>query len=100
MAEQGIQSSVVKSKGQCGGGALPGKEIESMAVKINLVEQSGKKKSAIAEKLYYRLMQHEHPVVAILRKGDVYFDVLTLTDSQINLLAEIVGEVYSKIKNQ
>ena len=42
----------------------------------------------------------KHPVVAILRKGDVYFDVLTLSDSQINLLAEIVGEVCSKIKNQ
>jgi L-seryl-tRNA(Ser) seleniumtransferase len=100
LEKHGVQSSIVKSKGQCGGGALPGKEIESMAVKINLLEQSGKKKSADAEKLYYRLMQHEHPVVAILRKGDVYFDVLTLSDSQFNLLAEIVGEVCSKIKNQ
>lgn len=98
LEKHGIQSSIVKSMGQCGGGALPGKEIESMAVKIKLAEPSGKKKSAIAEKLYYSLMRHRHPVVGILRKGDVYFDVLTLADAQINLLAETVNDVYIKIK--
>jgi L-seryl-tRNA(Ser) seleniumtransferase len=100
LADHGIESSVLKSKGQCGGGALPGKEIDSYAVKIDPEIVSNKKKSEFAEKLHSGLMRHIKPVVAILRKGDVCFDVLTLSDSQINLLAEIVGEVCSKIKNQ
>ena len=100
LADQGIQSSVLKSKGQCGGGALPGKEIDSYAVKIEVKLQSGKKKSEFAEKLYSGLMQHQQSVVAILRKGDVYFDVLTLPDLQIKILSEIVKEVYFKINIQ
>jgi L-seryl-tRNA(Ser) seleniumtransferase len=95
-ANHGISSSVVKSKAQCGGGALPGKEIESFAVRIHPDLKSGKKKSEFAEKLYTGLMHHAIPVVAILRKGDLYFDVLTLTDSQLNLLAEVVNEVCHK----
>jgi L-seryl-tRNA(Ser) seleniumtransferase len=93
----GISSSVVKSKGQCGGGALPGKEIESYAVRINPELASGKKKSEFAEKLYTGLMHHAKPVVAILRKGDLYIDVLTLAGSELNPLSEIVIEVYHKI---
>jgi L-seryl-tRNA(Ser) seleniumtransferase len=99
LANHCISSSVVKSKGQCGGGALPGKEIESFAVRIDPDLKSGKKKSEFAEKLYSGLMDHVKPVVAILRKGDLYFDVLTVTDSQLNLLAEVVNEVYHKTNN-
>lgn len=100
LADSGIKSSVIESKGQCGGGALPGKEIDSYAVRIDPELGSNRKKSEFAEKLHAGLMHHHHPVVAILRKGDVYFDVLTLTDQQISKLAEIVNEVNSKINSQ
>jgi L-seryl-tRNA(Ser) seleniumtransferase len=100
LTDQGIQSAVIKSKGQCGGGALPGKEIDSYAVRIDPELGSNRKKSEFAEKLHADLMHHHHPVVAILRKGDVYFDVLTLTDQQISKLPEIVNEIYLKIKSQ
>ncbi len=99
-SKYGVNSLVLKSKGQCGGGALPGKEIESYAVRIEIDLESKRKKSEFAESLYSGLMQHNHPVVAILRKGDVYFDVLTLTDPQLEELAEITGEVFVKTTSE
>jgi len=39
-----INSTIVEGKGQCGGGALPGKEIESFAVRIDGDFKSNKKK--------------------------------------------------------
>ena len=90
-----INSSVVKGKGQCGGGALPGKELDSFAVRIDRDFGSNKKKSEFAEKLYSALMRRKTPVVGILRKGDVYFDLLTIPNEQISKLAGIIGEVYN-----
>ncbi len=95
-----INSSVVASKGQCGGGALPGKEFDSYAVRFDINGKSGKKKSEFSEKLYYGLMQCKTPVVAILRKGDVYFDMMTLPEEQIPMLSSIIVEVYSKINQK
>jgi L-seryl-tRNA(Ser) seleniumtransferase len=97
IANLNIESSVVKGKGQCGGGALPGKELDSFAVRIDGDFGSNKKKSEFAEKLYYGLMLHKTPVVGILRKGDIYFDLLTIPDEQIEKLAGIIGEVYKEI---
>ena len=90
-----INSSVVKGKGQCGGGALPGKYLDSFAVRMDGDFGSNKKKSEFAEKLYFGLMQHQTPVVGILRKGDIYFDLLTIPEEQIGKLARIIGEVYT-----
>lgn len=99
LSKHKINSSVVTGKGQCGGGALPGKELESYAVRIDGDFGSNKKKSEFAEKLYSGLMQHKTPVVGILRKGDIYFDLLTIPDEQIGKLAEIIGDVYNKTEN-
>ena len=93
-----IESFVVPSKGQCGGGALPGEEIESFAVRIEIDRESKKKKSVFAEQLYLGLMKHKYPVVSVLRKGEVYFDVLTLQESQFEKISDIVKEVYFSIQ--
>jgi len=90
-----INSTVVEGKGQCGGGALPGKDIESFAVRIDGNFKSNKKKSEFAEKLYYGLLHFKTPVVGILRKGDIYFDLLTIPDGQVGELAQIIGDVFS-----
>jgi L-seryl-tRNA(Ser) seleniumtransferase len=93
----GVKSSVVESFGQCGGGALPDKEIKSNAVRIDSPEGSGRKKSQFAEKMYYALMHHNVPVVAILRKGDIYFDILTIPEEQFDDLIEAIQSVHFKI---
>ncbi len=92
-----IKSTVVKSKAQCGGGALPGKEFDSFAVRIESDEQTGKKRSEFSEKLYYGLMRNKTPIVAILRKGDVYFDLTTVPEEQIPVLVLMIDEIYKKI---
>lgn len=96
-ADQKIPSVVVESKGQCGGGALPGEEIDSFAVRIDKAFETNKQKSVFAEKLYAAMMVHDSPVVAILRKGDVYFDVLTVPENQFNKLTAIVRDVYLEL---
>ncbi len=100
LQKYGIKSTVVKGGGQCGGGALPGEIIESFAVRIDGDFKSNKKKSEYAEALYYGLLHYESPVVGILRKGDIYFDLLTIPAGQIEKLAKIINEVdrITKIK--
>lgn len=97
LSDYQIPSIVVESKGQCGGGALPGKEIDSFAIRIDRPFESNKQKSVFSEKLYAGLMTHESPVVAILRKGDVYFDMLTVPEEQFAKLATTVKDVYFEI---
>ncbi len=98
LKNQGIESTIVIGQGQCGGGALPGEVIESFAVRIDGDFKSNKKKSEFAEKLYYGLLNSETPVLGILRKGDIYFDLLTIPEKQIGKLAKIICDVYSVIK--
>ncbi len=93
----GIDSTIVNGQGQCGGGALPGETIESFALRIDGNFKSNKKKSEFAEKLFYGLLHHQNPVVAILRKGDIYFDLLTIPEDQINKLANIIKDVFNEI---
>ena len=49
------------------------------------------------EKLYFALMQQPKPVIAILKKGELYFDVLTLQDKDIDLLATIVNQTKASL---
>ena len=99
LKKQGIDSTVVKGSGQCGGGALPGETIDSFAVRIDGNFNSNRKKSEFAEKLYFGLLHCETPVVSILRKGDVYFDMLTIPKERIADLADIISGVYKKLIN-
>jgi L-seryl-tRNA(Ser) seleniumtransferase len=97
LSNLGIKSSVVESFGQCGGGALPDKEIKSFAIRIDSLNGSRRKNSEFAEKMYHSLMQQDMPIVAILRKGDIYFDVLTIPEEQFNDLIEAIQSVHFKI---
>lgn len=100
LSENGIRSEIIANIGQCGGGALPGKEIKSMAVRIDSGLKPSKQKSEFSEKLYHQLMMAETPVVAILRKGEVYFDVLTVPDEQLGDLSKVICSVYSQIRTK
>ena len=97
LQEYKINTTLVKSKGQCGGGSLPGKEIDSFAVKINKDNFSNKERSDFAEQMYFGLLQHKNPVLGILRKGDIYFDLLTIPEEKIMKTAKIINDVYKEL---
>jgi len=83
LAECRIESEVVESKGRCGGGTMPDLEIDSKAVKLTI-----SRKEKLAEQLFYKLLKVEKPVLGILREGELLFDVLSLQESEIDIIAE------------
>ena len=92
-----IDSEVVESKGQFGGGALPGSEINSFAVKLKVKNNTSRQRSEFVESLYKGLLQQSIPVLAILRKGDIYFDVLTMPEQELELALKSISNVYKQI---
>ena len=97
LSKYDIESEVVASKGQFGGGALPGSEIDSFAVKIKIIKDTSRQKSIFAENLYKNLLQQNKPLLGILRKGNIYFDVLTLQERELEFVAELISDVYKLI---
>lgn len=93
-----IPSEIINSEGYCGGGALPDESIPSYAIKINLPFESGKKRSSFSEKAFKILLDQELPVIGILKKGELYFDVLTLTDDESKNASEIVSSVIQNLR--
>ncbi len=93
-----INAEMVKSSGQYGGGTMPDVQINSYAVKI-IVNERNKTRSEFAEKMYRKLLKHENPVLAILKNGNIYFDVLTLSDKDIRIITKTIHDVYSQLKN-
>ncbi|MEW6195866.1 MAG: L-seryl-tRNA(Sec) selenium transferase [Bacteroidota bacterium] len=90
--DHGINSEVIESKAQCGGGSLPQLELNSYAVKL-LFESANKK---LIDNLYKKLINDETPILSVLREGDILFDVLTIQPSDIN---KIAGSVSSSISD-
>ncbi|MBP6977815.1 MAG: L-seryl-tRNA(Sec) selenium transferase [Lentimicrobiaceae bacterium] len=88
-----IDAEVVPNFAQTGGGSLPDGEIPSYAVLIAGSFKSGRERAAFAEKVYRNLLLQDTPVLAILRKGQVLFDLLTIADHEIPLIAQIIHQV-------
>lgn len=83
LEQNGIKTTICECKAKCGGGALPHLELDSYAVKILSPNQDKK----FAERLYKSLMKYEKPVLAILREGELLFDVFTLQEEEINTIS-------------
>ncbi len=92
-----IDSEVIKNKGQYGGGALPGKEIDSFAIKLIFKMDTARQRSELAEKLYKELLQQEIPILGILRKGNIYFDMLCIAEEELELVTESIANVYKPL---
>lgn len=92
-----IDSEVVSSIGQTGGGTVPEGKIPSFSVKL-LVSGNSKERSSFSEKTYNSLLQNKQPVLAILKKGYLYFDMLTIFENELDELTLIVSEVISNNK--
>lgn len=83
----GYKCEIVVSSGQVGGGTLPHLKLDSFAVALK-PSGSAKEKKRFAEKLHERLRNIDTPIIAILREGEILFDVLTLFDGQIDIIVE------------
>ena len=95
LAKDGIDSDLVSNTGFCGGGAMPGESISSSAVKLKDKFSSGKMKSRFYEKLFHRLLKLNPSVVSILKKGEIYFDLLCISDDQLSQLSRLIVEAHS-----
>ena len=96
----GIQAKIVKTIGQCGGGTLPSVQINSYAIALICNHKSQKMRSAAAEKLYHRLLDLESPIIGILRRGEIIFDLLTIPESDIALFGkEVVKEAMTELNS-
>lgn len=91
-----ITSEVIISKGQCGGGALPEEEIQSFAVKI-IASGTSQERENYAENLYENLMIQDSPVLAILKKGSLQLDMLTLFKEDLITLVEIIVKANQEV---
>ena len=77
---------------------MPAEEIKSFAVRLISGYNNNKQKSDFAESMYFKLMANKSPVVALLKKGLIEFDMLTIQDYEIEKLAIIIEEVFLEIK--
>ena len=90
---KGLQSSemkaeIIKSKAQCGGGALPQLELESYAVKIS-PKQPDKN---FADKIFKKLLTAEKPVLGILREGKLLLDVFTIQPDEVDVIVQNINK--------
>lgn len=97
LEEKGIPAEIVKSTGQCGGGTLPDTDIESYAVMIKN-NSPNKVRSEYAEKMFSTLLNEPQPVLAILKKGNIYFDMLTIFEKDIEEIVKIIVKVNNDLK--
>ncbi len=87
LAEKQIPAVVEDSQGQFGGGTMPDKILNSYVVKLQ-IDKNNQERSRMAKRIYHTLLNQEPAVLSILRGANIYFDVLTLDESEIEILAE------------
>ena len=93
LTNAGIDSEIVDSTGQVGGGTLPDHAIVTKAVSLIAPPAFAKRPDKFAEKVHRELMRYEHPVVGILREGRLLFDTLTIQDREIDSVATAIIEI-------
>jgi len=94
LCEKGITSEVVQSTGQFGGGTLPDAAIESYAVQIVAPPGTPDPQSYPGE-IHRLLLKQKTPVLGVLRKGCLLFDVLTLEEEELMVVAETIANAYN-----
>jgi L-seryl-tRNA(Ser) seleniumtransferase len=94
LSETGIQTKIEESEGFCGGGALPGESLPSFSIKLIGNQKTRREKVAFAEKMHLALMKHQTPVVGVLKKGELHFDLLTVAPDELGMLAEAIRQTH------
>lgn len=86
---QNLDAEIRESEAFSGGGSLPQVIIDSYSVVLN---SPGRDKD-YSKNLYNKLLKTEIPVIPVLRKGKLHFDVLTISEEEIPLIGKIVQSV-------
>jgi L-seryl-tRNA(Ser) seleniumtransferase len=94
--QNAIDTQIVLNQGQCGGGTLPDAAIESFAVQINC-GKSNRESSNYAEQMYFQLLANEKPVLGILKKGKILFDMLAIDERDIDTIAGVIVESHQAV---
>lgn len=97
LKKQNINSRIIKSFGQYGGGSMPDNTIDSYSVVIEPDTESRKKRSEFVKKMYLDLLSLEKPVLGILKQGEVHFDVLTIFQEDIIYIAKAISKTYKEV---
>ena len=84
-----IKSELRVSETFCGGGSLPNVKFNSFSVVLKLENHE----KNYAQNIYKKLLLTESPVLSILRKGEIHFDIFTLFDDDFPTIALMVKKV-------
>lgn len=84
-----IEAKICKSEAFSGGGSLPQVRLDSYSVV--LISPDGDK--SFAKDVFQKLLKTKIPVLGVLRKGELHFDVLTVFDDEISLIGKMVRSV-------
>lgn len=95
--KNGIETVIVENKARSGGGSLPGKDIESYALRLEICGGSQQERSAKAEMIYRKLMQSDPAILCILKKGTLYFDVLTIQENESEVIADALKIILKEV---
>lgn len=87
LAGTGFHVTLEASRAPVGGGSLPGRELASTALRLRFP-------GASAESLIGALRREPIPVIARVREGDLWFDVRTVADDELAILADSIETVF------
>lgn len=92
LSKKGILCEVTDNTVMIGGGSLPEESLASKGVRIKFETGTKKDQAESSERLYRSLLLKPEPVVGILVRGRLLLDVLTIEETDIGHIAEIVAE--------
>jgi len=93
-----IPCETVDSSGQIGGGSFPDTSIPGFGVMLTF-GNSAKERMAYAADMFHLLLSRPLPVLGILRKGNLVFDMLTLGDEDLEKVADAIVQCHSLMQN-
>ena len=96
LKNHGINATITETTGRAGGGTLPDLEIKSYGVVITSSEDSQQKRSDFASYLFHELLAIDKPILAILKQGELVFDVLTIEDEEFTHIASALEQMILK----
>ena len=88
--EHSIRNKITKDFGLFGGGTLPDEKIASFSVEMDPSAFGRASDSSLPRRFHHLLLQQKTPVLAVLKKGKIYLNVLCIMDHEIESLVSTV----------
>jgi L-seryl-tRNA(Ser) seleniumtransferase len=96
LSRQGIRADIVTHHAYAGGGSLPDRTIESLAVAFDL-DEPGDTAHRRATAVYHALLRRDTPIVAVLREGRLLCDVYTVFSADIAQMARDIATAVHEV---